>query len=228
MPARNSVKIYLENTFYHVYNRGVEGRDIFGDRQDYKVFLSYMKRYLTKAVQNVQNEVSPRWRTRWRTDVVDKLELVAYCLMPNHFHFLVKQKTADGMTIFMKSLMNSYVKYFNQKYKRVGGLFQGVFKAVNIDEEAYLLHVTRYIHINPLEIIGVTLSNLENYYCSYGEYLGKRNTSWIHPADILSVFGSKLAGISTFSSYKDFVERYQGSSADVLEELILEKGIPDF
>lgn len=214
MPAKNTVKMYTEDTFYHVYNRGVEGRDIFIDDQDYKVFLSYTKRYLTRIPQN---EVQPRWRS----DVADKLQLMAYCLMPNHFHLLVKQKTTDGMTIFIKTLMNSYVRYFNQKYKRIGGLFQGVFKAVQISEEPYLLHLTRYIHLNPFDLKDMTFNRLESYYCSYGEYLGKRNTSWIYPEEILSMFGSKLIGTSKFSSYRDFVEKYQGST-DVLGELILD------
>lgn len=214
MPVRNTVKLYLEDTFYHIYNRGVEGRDIFLDDQDYKVFLSYIKRYLTKTTQN---EVQPRWRS----DVVDKLQLVAYCLMPNHFHLLVKQKTTDGMTVFIKTLMNSYVRYFNQKYKRVGGLFQGVFKAVQIVDEPYLLHLTRYIHLNPTEK-GMNFDRLENYYCSYGEYIGKRNTQWLHTEEILSMFGSQLIGMSSFSSYKEFVEKYQGNSEEVLGGLILE------
>jgi putative transposase len=215
MPARNAVKIYLKDAFYHIYNRGVEGRSIFCDDQDYRIFLSYIKRYLTRITRN---EVPPRWRS----DVVDKLQLVSYCLMPNHFHLLVKQKTSDGMTIFMKALMNSYVRYFNQKYKRVGGLFQGVFKAVEIAEETYLLHLTRYIHLNPLDLEGINFSRLEDYFCSYGEYIGKRNTSWIHTKEIISMFGSKLAGIESFSSYKDFVNKYQGSSGEILEKLILE------
>lgn len=215
MPARNTVKMYLENTFYHIYNRGVDGKNIFNDEYDYKTFLSYIKRYLTGIDQN---EVSPRWRD----DVVDKLQLVSYCLMPNHFHLLVKQKTTDGMTIFMKVLMNSYVKYFNQKHKRVGCLFQGVFKAIPITDEPYLLHLTRYIHLNPIGVTGMTLDKLEDYFCSYGEYIGKRSTSWIHPEEILSTFGSKLAHIGSFSSYKDFVRKYQGSLEKMLREIILE------
>lgn len=215
MPAKNTVKTYSENTFYHVYNRGVEGRDIFEDEKDYKVFLNFTKRYLTRVGQN---EVQPRWRT----DVVDKLQLIAYCLMPNHFHLLIKQITVNGMTLFMRALMNSYVKYFNQKYSRVGGLFQGIFKAAIIDSEPYLLHLTRYIHLNPLDEKAATLSSLNNYYCSYGEYIGKRNTKWLHPEEILAMFGSKLIGLSSLSSYKDFVEKYRGSSAEILEGLILE------
>ncbi len=165
-----------------------------------------------------QNEVQPRWRN----DVVDKLQLAAYCLMPNHFHLLLKQKTTDGMIIFVRALMNSYVRYFNKKYKRIGGLFQSVYKAVRITEEPYLLHLTRYIHLNPLHLPHKNFATLTNYYCSFGEYLGKRHTSWIHPEEILSMFGSKLIGLSKFSSYRDFVENYQGNSDEVLGDLKLE------
>lgn len=209
------MKIYTENTYYHVYNRGVESRDIFIEEQDYRVFLNFIKRYLTAPIQN---EVQPRWEAK----LSEEVQLSAYCLMPNHFHLLVKQKTRVGMTKFIRALMNSYVRYFNQKYKRVGGLFQGIFKAVSVEKEAYLLHLTRYIHLNPLELHNMNLRKIEDYYCSYGEYLGKRNTSWLDPREILGYFGSKLIGMSSFKSYRNFVEKYKGDSGGLLGRLILE------
>src|SRR3989338_6348834 len=123
MPSRNSVKIYVENAYYHVYNRGVEGRDIFQDDEDYKVFLGFVKRYLTVLAQD---EVQPQQRKRgqriqWKQKLYEELQLTAYCLMPNHFHLLLKQKSKEGMTKFIRALMNSYVRYFNLKYKRIGG-----------------------------------------------------------------------------------------------------------
>lgn len=205
----------MENTYYHIYNRGVEGREIFKDEQDYKVFLSFIKRYLTTLTGN---EVRPRWKK----DLVSKLYLSAYCLMPNHFHLLVKQITKDSITVFMRALMNSYVGYFNKKYKRIGGLFQGKFKAAYIDSEEYLLHLTRYIHLNPLEVDGLAIQHLENYYCSYGEYIGKRKTSWIDPKEVLGYFGSKIINVGSFESYRDFVGRYKGDSSEILGKLILE------
>lgn len=207
-----------------MYNRGVEGRDIFQDDQDYKVFLSFVKRYLTVLSQN---EVQPqqrqlRQRVQWKQKLYEEVQLNAYCLMPNHFHILLKQKHTDSMTKFIRALMNSYVKYFNGKYKRVGGLFQGIFKAVPLDSDAYLLHLTRYIHLNPLDVEGVNLNKLEDYYCSYGEYIGKRQTTWIKHKEILENFGSKLAGIGRFSSYRDFVEKYKEDSSKLLGNLLLE------
>lgn len=122
----------------------------------------------------------------------------------------------------MRAVMNSYVKYFNLKHKRVGGLFQGKFKAVRIEKDPYLLHLTRYIHLNPLDINGMDFFKLEDYYCSYGEYIGKRNTLWIKHQDILENFGSKLANMGQFASYRDFVEKYKGDSGEILERLVLE------
>lgn len=218
MPARNTVKLYLKDTYYHVYNRGVEGRDIFQDDKDYKVFLGFIKRYLTILIQD---EVQPQ-RIQWKQKLYDEVQLTAYCLMPNHFHLLLKQKTKEGMTKFIRALMNSYVRYFNRKYKRIGGLFQGIFKAVPIDNDAYLLHLTRYIHLNPLDVEGMDLHKLEDYYCSYGEYIGRRETPWIVHKEISVNFGSKLAGIGRFDSYRDFVEKYHENSGQLLGNLVLE------
>jgi len=148
MPSRNIIRSYLENSYYHIYNRGVEKRDIFLDDQDYKVFLHFLKRYLTKPPESPEQV-----RPLWRSDLFDKIKLIAYCLMNNHFHLMVKQSTKEATTDFMRALIDSYVRYFNEKYERVGSLFQGRFKAVLIDSEPYLLHLTRYIHLNPIESI---------------------------------------------------------------------------
>jgi len=193
MPSKNSVKIYAESSYYHVYNRGVEGRNIFGDHQDYRVFLSFIKRYLLPPTLN---EVRPRWKQ----DLAYSLELKCYTLMPNHFHFLIRLINKNALTIFMRALMDSYVKFFNKKYKREGGLFQGKFKAVLVENDIYLLHLTRYIHLNPLKI-GIPLKMLEDYYCSYGEFIGKRNTEWIKPKEILDNFGSSLVKKDSVTSF---------------------------
>lgn len=223
MPSKNTVKPYLENTFYHVYNRGVEGRNIFCDSQDYKVFLGFIKRYLTVPIQDeVQPQRDQRIRIQWKQRLYEEMQLTAYCLMPNHFHLLLKQKTKEGMTKFIRALMNSYVKYFNKKYKRIGGLFQGIFKAIPIDNDAYLIHLTRYIHLNPLEVEGMNLEKLEDYYCSYGEYIGKRETQWVIHKEVLDNFGSKLVGIERFDSYRDFIEKYRGDDGQLPGDLLLE------
>lgn len=220
MPAVHIVKTYIENGYYHLYNRGVEKRNIFLDEQDYKVFLHFLKRYLTKAPESPD-----RLQPGWKFDLFDKLKLIAYCLMPNHYHFLIQQTTKEAISDFMRALANSYVRYFNEKYERVGPLFQGTYKGILVENEIYLLHLTRYIHLNPGEVQpGDRLNLVREYpYSSYGEYLGVRQTSWIHPEEILSFFKSaQKANLRDFLSYQTFAEDYKEDPKDILERLSID------
>ncbi len=127
MPQKNSRKEYGIGGYYHIYNRGVEKRKIFLDDQDYKVFLSYMKFYLEavdlqgQALQEAK--ISP---SKIQKNYHNQIDLLAYCLMPNHFHFFISQSTERAIAEFMQSLILKYVLYFNKKYKRVGSLFQSI------------------------------------------------------------------------------------------------------
>lgn len=194
MPQKYARKIYYENAFYHVYNRGVEKRNIFLNRDDYLAFLHLLKTYLLPPQSVGQGEALPRNR---RKKFHDKIDLIAYCLMPNHYHLLLRQKTISGLTEFIRSLSTSYSMYFNKKYQRVGSLFQGVFKATDIREENYLLWVSRYIHRNP--------HNFQTHsYSSYDDYLGKRKTGWLNTNLLLEFFESKRK--SREKNYREFVE----------------------
>ncbi|MFA5050724.1 MAG: transposase [Patescibacteria group bacterium] len=194
MPSRNTIKIYIKDGIYHIYNRGVEKRIIFLDEQDYKIFLYYLKSYLTPAstielrrsdLRNLNEEPQKILKpdSRWRSDLHKKIKLLSYCLMPNHFHLIMKQSTERAIVEFMRRLTNAYVKYFNDKYDRTGPLFQGRYKAVLIDSESYFFHLSYYIHYNPVELFKNdkdAIEKVENYpYSSYADYLGKRNTKWI-------------------------------------------------
>jgi len=224
MPARNSLKTYIENGFYHVYNRGVEKRIIFEDEQDYKVFLKYIKEVLspldeqeinTKFVMQGLSLLSMRRPVK---SYYGKIEMLVFCLMPNHFHFLVRQYDKSSLEGMMRSLMTRYSMYFNKKYDRVGSLFQGRYKAISINDEAYLLHLSRYIHLNPSEY----LTDLESAYSSYSDYLGKERTSWIRPDVIISFFkNNTLLDYKKYNSYKNFVEG-KIDSMKMLGELTLE------
>jgi len=226
MPRKNSLKIYVKDGFYHIYNRGVEKRIIFEDEQDYKVFLAYLryslsyppkKDKITKifTLQGLPFKGVPRMPMNFK----DKIDLISYCLMPNHFHLLIRQKEKTTVTSFMTSIITRYSMYFNKKYNRVGSLFQGPYKAVLITNENQLLHLTRYIHLNPLEYT----DNLIEAYSSYAAYLGIRKTKWIKPDIVLSYFNRQTAPefIKT-NSYKIFVEKYREESKNVLGELVLE------
>lgn len=228
MPAKNIIKVYLENSFYHIYNRSIEKILIFKDNQDYTVFLHFLKRYLSPPPEN-PNMIVPRWKS----DIFDKIQLIAYCLMPNHFHLLVKQSSLNAIVSFMRSLANSYVHYFNKRYGRNGPLFQGNYKAVIVETEPYLLHLSRYIHLNPYELnfsneVGPrtrsNLTNLENYpYSSYEDYLGKRKTNWIHPEEILAFFKTaQKTGLQDILSYQSFIEDYQEDPKEILGTLTID------
>lgn len=190
MPQKNSIKIYYENAFYHVYNRGVEKRNIFLDRDDHLAFFHLLK----TALSSEQGATLPRNR---RKKFLNKIDLMAYCLMPNHYHLLLRQKTISGLTEFIRSISTSYSMYFNKKYRRVGSLFQGIFKATDIRDESYLLWVSRYIHRNP--------PDFQTYpYSSYHDYLGKRKTDWLNTTILLEFFESKR--MNREKNYQEFVD----------------------
>lgn len=120
-------RYFQENSYYHVYNRGNRKDSIFLERHDYIRFLDKTKKY--------KEETS--------------VQISCYCLMPNHFHFLIRQQNANQIQKFMHRLSTSYSKYFNIKYEQVGSLLQDRFKAKHIDKDEYLLYLTAYIHLNP-------------------------------------------------------------------------------
>lgn len=212
MPAKNSIKEFVPNAYYHIYNRGVEKRTIFQDEQDRAVFLSYLKTYLLPKDEHslqailAHKESSSKEKDRALkllrlNNFADSLTLLAFCLMPNHFHFLVKQ--TDPMTIdrFMQSFCTRYTVYFNKKYRRVGGLFQGLYKAVRVTSEEQLLHLSRYIHRNPITLASQGSTLQEFVHSSYPQYVNRVHIEWIHPEDILSSFPK-----SGKAGYREFVE----------------------
>ncbi len=178
MPGKNIIKEYKAGGYYHIYNRGVEKRDIFLDKQDYKTFLSYLKLYLSPPLQgpSLQVKVSPSKQLKNYSKTID---LFSYCLMPNHFHLGVQQHTQRDITSFMRSLGTKYSTYFNKKYDRVGSLFQGRYKAVRIKSDEQLIYLTKYIHLNPP-------NKNKHPYSSYGNYIGRFNQTWINTSIILS------------------------------------------
>ncbi len=148
--------------------------------------LSDFKRGMEK-IKKVENQI-------------DLVDIYAYCLMPNHFHFLLKQRADGGITRFLRKFANSYTRFFNTKYDRVGPLFQGTFKAKLIDNDEYLLQVSKYIHRNPLKI---HKGNLNSYpYSSYNYYLSKEKHPFCDTEFILSYFSRSNPNLS----YQSFVE----------------------
>lgn len=199
MPCRNVVKCYSFNSYYHIYNRGVEKRSVFMEDQDFAVFEELLKRYLSK-------ELSKNARGHEYINLANEVKLVAFCLMSNHFHMLIYQTELDSITKLLRAVCSSYTTYFNNKYNRVGSLFQGTFKAIHIKNESYLLYLTRYIHRNPTDYLNYEWSSL-------GYWLGKKNTDWLSYKFIFDISPAE---------YLDFITDDRGyySGVDKISEIL--------
>lgn len=181
MPRRDPNLITSE--IYHIYNRGVEKRNVFLTSRDYNQFLKAIEHYRVS-----DTKLSRRGKIKVKQQGNRELvEVLSYCLMPNHFHLLLKQTSDEGVSKFTSKVINSFTKYFNIKNERVGPLFQGPFKAVRIESDEQLVHVSRYIHLNPLAINFV--SNLKKYkWSSYRIYIGDEENTFVSIQEILSNF----------------------------------------
>ncbi len=230
MPAKNRLKIYIENGYYHIYNRGVEKRLVFLDTQDYAVFISYLSDYLSFKDEIAlrkelgEDNISSKEKDKILKSLLlknfyGKITLLAFCLMPNHIHLELKQTEPNTIALFMKSLCTRYTMYFNRKYNRVGALWQDAYKAVILESNEQILYLSKYIHKQALGTQGQSLrsyNNNQNQPSSYPEYLGLRKTEWIHPEEILSYFSKNNSKLS----YHNFVEDQDDLS--VIDKLILE------
>lgn len=221
MPAKNIVKIYVENGYYHVYNRGIEKRAIFLDEQDCKVLLHYLRMYLSPKEELIkQSQLGMKTQRFVHLNLSEEVDLMSFALMPNHIHLLIKQHTKDGIVKFMQRLSTAYVMYFNKKYDRVGSLFQNTYKACLIESDNYLLHLSRYIHLNSFKL--KSQINFKEF-SSYPYFLEQKKASWVKPQEILNYFKTaKRRNLKDILSYESFVEDYSTDPKDTLGELILE------
>lgn len=233
MPSKYIIKDFVADGTYHVYNRGVEKREIFLDEQDYNFFIFLIKSYvlpLDKQKTNTETRMQ-------KAAFYGQIEILAYALMSNHYHLLIKQKDENDLSEFMRSLMTSYVSYFNKKYERTGPLFQGIYKAILVENDDYLLHLSRYIHLNPVatrsdlvshdKLQGPTLSvALRQSYTSYSDYLDYDGVSfhgWVKPNVILDYFSdSSTDGIYRTNNYRSFVEELVLNENDYLGEYTID------
>ena len=194
---------FINGGYYHIYNRGVEKRNVFLLTGDYQRFVDYLGVFNnTKRLnRHFFAEAKPR-----RDD--ELVKVVAFCLMPNHFHLLLKQEKNDGISKYLHKILTGYTMYFNKRYERSGVLFQGVFKGKYIKDDSYLLHLSRYIHLNPLEILDLDCANKETInkllikypWSSYKNFVDVKCNNDIHCENeiILDQCGGK-------SGYKEFV-----------------------
>lgn len=186
MPSR--IFPFVNGQFYHIYNRGVEKRSIFEKQWDYSRLIKTIRYYQLLGPKPKLSKFLTG--SIFKPDTNKKIvEIICYCLMPNHFHFLIKQLKDGGITEFISKLSNSYTKYYNVKYNRVGPLLQGEFKAVLIESDEQLIHVSRYIHLNP--IASFLVKDLNDYrWSSYKEYIEDDKNGICSKEEILSFFKS--------------------------------------
>jgi REP element-mobilizing transposase RayT len=179
--------------YFHIYNRGNAKENVFLDGGDYQFFL-------LRLAQNIYPDRN-RLPRRARPLPAESFSLISYCLMPNHFHLLLKQNKEISTGILMKRICTSYSKYFNLKYKRVGHVFQDQFKQRYIEDNRYLKNLSAYIHQNPYKD-GLVINPAKYPWSSFGEYLEERSDGWCEKDIILAQFPTRL-------HYSNFVEEYQ-------------------
>jgi|SRR5581483_8720462 len=204
MPGRNLLRVDFAGAYYHVYFRGVNGKVIFKTENDYTVFMALLKRYLSVNPAKDKNGVG-------YPHLFNKLELLCFCLMPNHAHLLVYQVEQGAVRKLMQSVMVSYSRYFNTSYARRGPLFESRYRASLISNQSYLEHISRYIHLNPKH-------DWENYpYSSLPYFIAGWQAEWLVPDKIAGLFNSA-------SDYMKFLQDYEGHKR-MLEEIKSELAI---
>lgn len=144
---------FVNDEYYHIYNRGVDKRTIFECQEDLDRFFESMKEFNTiNPIDSIFEAKRLRKKLRGRTSELSEDEklvnFVCYCLNPNHYHFLLQQLVDKGIQKFMQKIGTGYVMYFNKKHKRSGSLFQGKYKAIHVNSNEYLLHLNTYINLN--------------------------------------------------------------------------------
>lgn len=215
---------FVVNEVYHIFNRSIARLPIFIDRNDYERVLDLVNYYRFSSpplrfshYKRLSIEQKVEFEKSFMVNENSMLEILAYCIMPNHFHFLLKPKKDNAVSDFMRNLQNSYSKYFNTKRERTGSLFQFMFKAVRMETDQQLLHVSRYIHLNPVTSYLREIKDLDAYeWSSFKDYVSNIR-SFVNKEMVLGNFKSN-------QEYKKFVfdqAEYQ-RELDKIKHLALE------
>lgn len=216
----------VNDQIYHIVVRGIDGRNIFNDESDYR-----------RAVHNFFefNDENPAGQRAENSSRKLLVNILAFCLMPNHIHLLIKQIQDEGITKFMRKFGAGYVGYFNKKNERQGHLFQGRFRAVEIKSDAQLKAVFVYIHTNPASLVDPNwkvfqtensspeisekiIEMIENYkWSSYSDYLAKDNFPSITQRDFLNsmlITSEWRKVVNDWIFFKKGIEAWEGVDLD--------------
>lgn len=202
--------IFTNEHFYHIYNRGVDKRDIFMDDADRWRFVKSLCIFNDSTRQSEQSIA--REDTDFTCPAKPLVQIHAYCLMPNHFHLLLEQIEENGISLFMNRIGIGFTKFFNKRYDRSGALFGGTFKAKVVNDDSYLFHLSRYIHLNPVSLLTKSdntnpVDYLSDYYwSSYNDYAGRRTFPFITKELIQSEFRDSEEYIKFMKNWKTPVD----------------------
>ena len=209
--------IFVNGEFYHIYNRGVDKRNIFSDQIDLARFFESMTEFNSvKPIGSIYENSFLGFDIREKRKSKKLVEIICYCLNPNHYHFILRQISDSGISEFMKRLGGGYTWYFNNRYKRGGALFQGLFKVKHIDANKYLLHLSAYVNLNNrVHKLGGETAKLSK--SSWKEYIGGTEDIYCEKRLILNQFKNK-------TEYKSFCE---DSLESILEQKRKQKEMAD-
>ncbi|MCL5438754.1 MAG: transposase [Patescibacteria group bacterium] len=203
--ATNRKLVFRNAEIYHIFNRGIERKSIFSNKREFDRAQKLIKFYRHKDIpirfsQLIQQPEEAKKNMLEKLYKSEKLvDILSYCLMPNHFHFILKQNVDKGITTFVANFTNAYTRYFNTKIQRAGPLFEGTFKAVYVESDEQLIHLSRYIHLNPVVSSIIKIEQLDSYlWSSYPEYISLLNENIAEKELVLRMFKSNI-------DYKRFV-----------------------
>jgi putative transposase len=204
-------KIFRQGQIYHLFNRGNNREVIYHDDTDYAQFLKRFKLVLGQPTSPLPLFNDKRKRTLSIQPLpANSFTIIAYCLMPNHFHILIKQNTEIGVDRLITKLCTSYAAYYNKRYEHVGHVFQDAFKAKLVDSDSYLTYLSAYIHNNP--------ADAANYpYSSFFDYSGLRAGTLCDKTMLLNYFSNSP------KAYRDFVLNYNPSYEAKISHLLFNK-----
>ncbi len=211
MPQLHRRSIKQADGVYHVFNRGVNKAVVFRNAADYAVYIQYLKDYLQPKLDSIREVCAKSLPSQIITHKIAKLnriknysediDLLAFCIMPNHIHLLIRQQKANDISSFLHSLHTRYAMYFNRKYKREGVLFEAKYKSKLVSSDKYLVYVSKYIHANPIGLC----TKIENYlWSSMTYYYKEKHPLWLR-TDLVAKKFVLSPYAKTYNSYLEFV-----------------------
>lgn len=206
---------FTNGEYYHIYNRGVDKRQIFLNEGDYSKFFKNLKEFNNKSYYE-ERKREPKELSSFLAGLDKVVEIIAYTLAPNHFHLILKQLIENGISNFMHKVGTSFTNYFNKKYKRSGSLFQGPYKIIHIENDEYFLWLSGYVNGN-IEIHQI--ADAENYrWSSFKGFLGEEKDC------LLGDVGVILSQFKNPQNYKKFVKRVieESRTRKEMEKYLLE------